>query len=786
MSDVPSPHIGGTAPADVAVGGDVVHSVIVTGGYGRGYLTAAQATALPQFRRYLRLLAVIAAPATGLQEGTPPSAPLNVWAVWRGLTGGIQQAADAVTGDIPAWAVVRLAPPTPDQFRAALAAGSAEETAYQVVHCVCHGSPDGLALETDVGRETLMPTDDLVAAFRRSRVRIAFLSACQTLTLAEALHGEAGIPCAVGTTESIYDAESAVLARAFYGALARSATAGEALEEAQAALVDGYVSDDTLRAVAYPYVVASLKQMKSPPPDLAHLYRRFGEERAAILHLVGDPNTRLASPQEQRGAGPLFLAAQPPLPDWDMVSRFVGRGEERVTLATWMRSPRHAVFGLTGEGGIGKTALALIAAAREGYRFGNRVAFVTARDRAEQFSLEDVYSAVAAAYGMGPLPQEPRQRELAVLAALNDPARPCLLVLDNLEDLSQAQAARLAAFLRRINPQSGRSLALVTLRPHEKPPLDELIRATHIRLTDLAPPDALRLAFNEVVEKGVWGQVPERWVGGRERERVEALARFAALERMPVGWLASLLDLAEAAALHPEMIRLGVGKVFGTRDWEDTLFVLRELEPQRDVQEAVGRLAGRMVEDLLDAARTPDERLRREGLRALQALAVFVGGGTRRALQYVVSGEDVPGGALRGLAPEQRRARLAFEDLLDGLVGRNLARRYDGRYDLHPLFRACLRDLYPPTPEDDVAFRLRHARLFLPEAGQYGVDNIAQWAGDTYDLPNAMAAMDWLCGWDGAPVELVSTYGHRLSVVARVRHPKQAVAWLRSTLKADE
>jgi len=94
MSDVPSPHIGGIAPADVAVGGDVVHSVIVTGDYGRGYLTAAQATALPQFRRYLRLLAVIAAPATGLQEGTPPSAPLNVWAVWRGLTGGIQQAAE--------------------------------------------------------------------------------------------------------------------------------------------------------------------------------------------------------------------------------------------------------------------------------------------------------------------------------------------------------------------------------------------------------------------------------------------------------------------------------------------------------------------------------------------------------------------------------------------------------------------------------------------------------------------------------------------------------------------
>ncbi len=732
MSDAAPLRSGATAHAGIAVGGDVVHSVVITGDYNRVYLTAAQATALPQFRRYLRMLAVIAAPATGPREGTSPGAPLNVWAEWRALAGGVQRAADAVTGEAPAWAVVRLTPPTSGQLRAALAAGESEHTTYQVAHFVCHGSPGGLALETDVG------------------------------------------------------AESCILARAFYGALARCAPAGEALEEAQTALVDAYVSDDTLRALAHPYVVTLLKQMKGQQPDLMSLYRRFGEERAAILHLVGDPDTRLEPPHEQRGGGPLFLAAQPPLPDWDMVSRFVGRGEKRVALATWMRAPRHAVFGLTGVGGIGKTALALAAAAREGYRFGNRVAFVTARDRAGQFSLEDVYSAVAVAYDLGPLPKDRRQRELAALAALNDPARPGLLILDNLEDLSRAQAAQLAAFLRQINPQSGRSLALVTLRPHEKPPLDELIRTTCIRLTDLAEADALRLVFNEVMEKGVWEQIPERQVGRRERERVEALARFAALERLPVGWLASLLDLAEVAAFHPEMIRLGVGKVFGTRDWRDALFVLRKLEPQKDVQEAVGRLAGKMVEDLLDPKRTPDETLRREGLRALQALTVFVGGAARRALQYTVSGEDVPAGPLRGLAPEERRARLAFEDLLDGLVGRNLVRRYDGRYDLHPLFRACLRDLYPPAPEDGVAFRLHHAEVFLPEAGQYGVDNIAQWAGDTYKLPNAMAALDWLCRREDAQVELVVAYADRLDVVARVRHPRLAVEWLRASLKAFE
>ena len=80
MSDAAPLRSGATAPAGIAVGGDVVHSVVITGDYNRVYLTAAQATALPQFRRYLRMLAVIAAPATGPGEGTSPGAPLNVWA----------------------------------------------------------------------------------------------------------------------------------------------------------------------------------------------------------------------------------------------------------------------------------------------------------------------------------------------------------------------------------------------------------------------------------------------------------------------------------------------------------------------------------------------------------------------------------------------------------------------------------------------------------------------------------------------------------------------------------
>jgi hypothetical protein len=153
------PPCGDFTPADIAARGDVVHTAPIAGNHGRISLTPAQATALPEVQRRLRMLAIIAAPATGPQPGTSPGAPLNVWAEWRALVAGIQQAADAVTGGTPAWAVMRLTPPTPDRLRAALAAGEGN-TAFQVAHFVCHGCPNGLALETEVGREVLVPTDD--------------------------------------------------------------------------------------------------------------------------------------------------------------------------------------------------------------------------------------------------------------------------------------------------------------------------------------------------------------------------------------------------------------------------------------------------------------------------------------------------------------------------------------------------------------------------------------------------------------------------------------------------
>ena len=120
MSDAAPPPSGATTPAGIAVGGDVVDSVIITGDYySRVYLTPAEATVLPEVRRRLRILAVIAAPATGSRPRTPPGAPLNVWAEWQALLRGIEQAADAVTGEAPAWAVVRMAPPTPGRPRPA-------------------------------------------------------------------------------------------------------------------------------------------------------------------------------------------------------------------------------------------------------------------------------------------------------------------------------------------------------------------------------------------------------------------------------------------------------------------------------------------------------------------------------------------------------------------------------------------------------------------------------------------------------------------------------------------
>lgn len=168
-----------------------IYSPVHTGG-GHIYVgTAAEAPTRPEFRRYLRLLAVISAPVVGATVDAPPPAPLNLWAKWRRLEDAVDSAWDEVRGRGAPWALVRLNPPTRDALSDALAAG-APETAYQVVNFGGHGAPDGLALEDHLGRMDFLTTDELVSLFRGLSVRLVVLNACRTVAIADRLVNESG------------------------------------------------------------------------------------------------------------------------------------------------------------------------------------------------------------------------------------------------------------------------------------------------------------------------------------------------------------------------------------------------------------------------------------------------------------------------------------------------------------------------------------------------------------------------------------------------------------------
>ena len=211
-------------PGGGGIGGDVACSTIIAGPV-HIHWTAATAPTRPEFRRLLRMLAVVAAPVVGFTEADPPPAPLDLWAEWRRLEEAVRSAGDVVRDQGAPWAVVRLNPPTRAALADALATGEAD-AAYQVVHFSGHGAPDGLAFEDDLGHTDFVTDDQLVDLLRGRPVRLVVLNACETETIAEQLHQEAGVPAVIATTDLLRDDEARLPTPRRYAWLARARSGG--------------------------------------------------------------------------------------------------------------------------------------------------------------------------------------------------------------------------------------------------------------------------------------------------------------------------------------------------------------------------------------------------------------------------------------------------------------------------------------------------------------------------------------------------------------------------------
>ena len=717
-------------------------------GTGHIYVgTAAEAPRRPEFRRYLRMLAVVAAPVVGATVDDPPPVSLDLWAEWRRLEEAACGAWDEVRGQGAPWAIIRLNPPTRGTLGDALAAGD-PDGAYQVVHFSGHGAPDGLAFEDHLGRTDFVTTDELVSLFSSSSVRLVVLNACQTVAIADRLVNEADIPAVIATTDSLRDDEARLLTERLYARLAREQRVGDALTEALAALERAYRKGDL-----------------PIPSDRAADRDAYIAERLVVPCLRGDPDLRLAlPPKDEQATEPLISLGEPPSNlRYDLLAGFVGRGRELVELAEWLRDRPSPVVVISGLGGLGKSTLALMAALRQSWRF-RAVVTLSAKDDPAACNPDALVYALDSVLGLGGILSAAStafERQQRAQTRLNE--TPILLVLDNLESLDEAQTRAWTDFLAGLDPRRG-STALLTLRPAAKHPLTDLAGPTHLRLERLAEPDALRLLTNGLDARALWDKVePIAKLGYSEQQRLTALARQAYLEWVPLSRLAALDDWAERAGRHPYQLRLAVGALaYAHNTWAKVRERLHDLRG-RDWEQQAEALVGAMLNDL--AAEAP------RTVELLQAMLVFRGGASYEALRVVT---DEEGGKSADL--DDRLAAAVDSNLLETGVRQ-------ARYDLHPLTRAYLETRCPPDSARLLAYRRRHSAYFLAYAQKHRWDFAALEA----ELPNLRGGFEFVTAETTRDEAMVCIYGGVLFDMLQTRgYWDDVLTWMTEAARASE
>ena len=331
----------------------------------------------------------------------------------------------------------------------------------------------------------------------------------------------------------------------------------------------------------------------------------------------------------------------------------VGREHELTAIAALLSDPNCRLLTLVGPGGIGKTRLALEAAARQNADFAHGAAFV---------SLESVTSpdyldfTIARAVDCDFYERENnRQQLLDYLADLQ-----LLLVIDNFEHLVEA-----AEIVSDIIAHAPGLTVLATSRERLR-----LTSETVYQVGGLGfqAEDILELEAANLFLQSARRLRPDFKL---EDDDLPHLTRICQLvDGMPLGILLAAtwvqtLSLAEIAV-----------EITHSLDFLETR--LRDIpERQRSI---------RAVIDPLWAHLSPEER------QVFQKTAVFWGGFTRQAF------EAVTGGSLR---------------LLSALVDKSLLwRGDDGRYRVHELLRQYALEHLQDTPEDEQAARQNHARYY--------------------------------------------------------------------------
>jgi hypothetical protein len=363
-----------------------------------------------------------------------------------------------------------------------------------------------LAFEKDDGTEDALAADELAEMLQSipgSPTKLIMLSACESAkggknSLAASLI-RSGLPCALGMKVSVPVALTIALSKALYSGLGAGMTISNAFKSGVSAL-------------------SRLPDIEFQEPDSREVKRIRAKD---VPELKGDGGIILAQPKTH---GSLILEKTNifGVPDYDFVGEFIrgdpprGRKDLLFQVIKALNNSEKLVV-LTGQGGIGKSVLAAVAARRIAWRYPGGVFWRSAAD-IENMDLSKLLDAFDNIFGYEFRTLPPDAKQTKVMSYLQDPLTQSLIAVDNAEMIKDPAIWR---FLEGL-PQS--SAALVTTREALKR------EGTQINVIQMEPLEAARFFKTEARRRS------PRWGEHLQKSETDALDEITKiLEGHPLG-----------------------------------------------------------------------------------------------------------------------------------------------------------------------------------------------------------------------------------------------------------
>ncbi len=472
--------------------------------------------------------------------------------------------------------------------------------------------------------------------------------------------------------------------------------------------------------------------LEIPPAEQATFVRAARGE-IDCARLPGEPPLRATPPAARPSPTPAEMAAgltatraeapAPALHNWPpWPTPLVGREDELASLDRLLADPLCRLLSLIGPGGIGKTRLAVEAAARSLARFADGVWFVPLAPVATPAAVIPALAEALELTLRGQL--EPQRQLLGHLAG-----KQALLVVDNLEHL-------LADFSRAAHGELGST----ELAEVSRAACGELSRAVTGLLADiLAHAPAVKLIATSrerlnlqseyvFVTQGLPVPPPDQLHRGHDYDAIRLFAQVA--QRAGAGVMLQGEELAAAA----QVCRMVEGMPLGIELAAAWTPLLRCQEIAQEIQHSLDFLTTGL-RDLPERQRslravfdhswrllTDEERF------VLARLAIFQGGFERHAAE-TVAGASLP--------------------ILLSLASKSLIRRAEnGRYDLHEVVRQYALSHLHAMPDDYEAHD-RHSRFYLAllndrEPALHSHAQLPTLRSLIVEIDNLRAAWDWV------------------------------------------